>query len=82
MTARRRKRRSPEQIVRKLRDADTMFNAGKDESVVLRALEIRQSKLGRRLQYGGMKAAEAKRLKEMEIENRWLKQLGPRSANA
>ena len=30
MTTRRRKRHNPEQIVRKLRDADAMLNAGKD----------------------------------------------------
>ncbi len=76
MTTRRRKRHSPEQIVRKLRDADAMLNAGKDEATVLQALEIRQSTLERwRAQYGGMKAEEAKRLKELEIENRRLKQL-------
>lgn len=76
MTTRRRKRHNPEQIVRKLRDADAMLNAGKDEAAVLQALEISQSTLDRwRLQYGGMKAEEAKRLKELEIENRRLKQL-------
>jgi hypothetical protein len=32
MTTKRRKRHSPEQIVRKLRDADAMLNAGKDLS--------------------------------------------------
>ncbi len=72
----RRKRHTPEQIVRKLRDADAMLSAGKDEAAVLQALEISQSTLERwRSQYGGMKAEEAKRLKELEIENRRLKQL-------
>ena len=76
MTTRRRKRHSPEQIVRKLRDADAMLNAGKEPAAVLQALEISQSTLERwRAQYGGMKAEEAKRLKELEIENRRLKQL-------
>ena len=73
---RRRKRHSPEQIVRKLRDADAMLNAGKDLAAVLQALEISESTLERwRLQYGGMKAEEAKRLKELEIENRQLKHI-------
>ena len=73
---RRRKRHSPEQIVRKLRDADAMLNAGKDLAAVLQALEVSESTLARwRTQYGGMKAEEAKRLKELEIENRQLKHI-------
>ena len=76
MTAKRRKRHSPEQIVRKLRDADAMLNAGKDEAAVLQALEISESTLARwRSQYGGMKSEEAKRLKELEDENKRLRQL-------
>lgn len=76
MTTRRRKRHSPEQIVRKLRDADAMLNAGKDEAAVLQALEVSQSTFDRwRSQYGGMKAEEAKRLKELEDENQKLKEI-------
>lgn len=76
MTTKRRKRHSPEQIVRKLRDADAMLNAGRDLAVVLQALEVSQSTLDRwRSQYGGMKAEEAKRLKILEDENKRLKQL-------
>jgi putative transposase len=74
--ARRRKRHSPEQIVRKLRDADAMLNAGKDEAAVLQALEISESTFDRwRNQYGGMKAEGAKRLKELEDENKKLKEI-------
>jgi len=73
---RRRKRHNPEQIVRKLRDADAMLNAGKDLASVLQALEVSQSTFDRwRNQYGGMKAEEAKRLKELEDENRRLKHI-------
>lgn len=76
MTTRRRKRHSPEQIVHKLRDADAMLNAGKDLAAVLQAMEVSQSTFDRwRSQYGGMKAQEARRLKELEDENRRLKQL-------
>jgi transposase-like protein len=76
MTTRRRKRHSPEQIIAKLRDADAMLNAGKDLAVVLQSLETSQSTYERwRAQYGGMKAAEARRLKELEDENRRLKRL-------
>ena len=76
MTTRRRRRHTPEQIVRKLRDADAMLNAGKDEAAVLQALEVSQATYDRwRKQFGGMKAEEAKRLKELEQENRYLKEL-------
>ncbi len=76
MTTRRRKRHTPEQIVRKLRDADAILNCGKDEAAVLRPSEVSQSTYERwRKQYGGMKAADAKRLKELEEENRRLKEI-------
>jgi putative transposase len=76
MSTRRRKRHNPEQIVRKLRDADAMLNAGKDLAAVLQALEISESSYDRwRNQYGGMKAEEAVRLKKLEDENRRLKEL-------
>jgi hypothetical protein len=42
---RHRKRHSAEQIVRKLRDADAMLNAGKDLAAVLQALEVSESGL-------------------------------------
>jgi hypothetical protein len=63
-------------VVRKLRDADAMLNAGKELAAVLQALEVSESTYDRwRNQYGGMKAEEAKRLKELEHENRQLKEL-------
>lgn len=76
MTTKRRKRHSPEQVVRKLRDADAMLSAGKDLAAVLQALEVSEQTYHRwRNQYGGMKAEEAVRLKKLEDENRRLKQL-------
>jgi len=76
MTTRRRKRHTPEQIVRKLRDADAMLNSGKDEAAVLQSLEVSQATYERwKKQYGGMKAEEAKRLKELEQENKQLKEV-------
>lgn len=76
MATRRRKRHSPEQIVRKLRDGDAMLNAGKELAEVLQSLEISEATFHRwRAQYGGMKAREAKRLKELEEENKRLKKL-------
>ena len=76
MTTKRKKRHNPEQIVRKVRDADAMLNAGKELAAVLQALEVSESTYGRwRSQYGGMKSEEALRLKKLEDENRRLKQL-------
>jgi putative transposase len=74
--SKRRKRHSPEQIVRKLRDADALLNAGKDLAAVLQALEVSEATLHRwRAQYGGMKAEEAVRLKKLEDENKRLKEV-------
>jgi len=71
-----RKRHTPEQIVRKLREGDRLLNEGMDLTEVLRHLEISESSWNRwRGQYGGMKADEAKRLRELERENSRLKKL-------
>lgn len=76
MTTKRRKRHSPEQIVRKLRDADAMLNAGQELAAVLQALEVSEATFHRwRAQYGGMKAEEAVRLKRLAEENQRLKEL-------
>jgi len=67
--SRRRKRHSPEQIVRLLRDADAMLAAGKTIGEVCQALETSEATFHRwRNQYGGMKAEEAKRLKKLLAE--------------
>jgi putative transposase len=74
--SKKRKRHNPEEIVRKLRDADAMLAAGKDLAAVLQALEISEATLHQwRNQYGGMKSEEAKRLKQLEEENSRLKKL-------
>jgi len=53
-----------------------MLNAGKDVAEVLQALEVSEATYLRwRNQYGGMKAEEAKRLKELEEENKRLKEI-------
>lgn len=73
---RKRRRHTPEQIVKKLRDADAMLAAGKDIAEVLQSLEVSEATLIRwRSQYGGMKSEEAKRLKNLEAENARLKKL-------
>ena len=71
-----RHRHTPEQVVRKLREGERLLNDGKDLTEVLRHLEISEPTWTRwRAQYGGMKAAEAKRLRELEAENARLKKL-------
>lgn len=71
-----RRRHTPEQAVRKVREGERMLNAGSDLAEVLRALEITESTWNRwRNQYGGMKANDARRLKELEAENARLKKL-------
>ena len=73
---RRRRRRTPEQIIRKLREADGMLAAGQTIGQVCQSLEVSEATFHRwRNQYGGMKAEEAKRLKELEQENQRLKKL-------
>ena len=72
----RRKRHTPEQIVAKLREADALLNAGQSLARVIQHLEVSEATFHRwRNQYGGMKAGEARRLKELESENARLKRL-------
>lgn len=74
--SKKRRRHTPEQIVKKLRDADAMLAAGKSVGEVLQALEVSEPTLSRwRAQYGGMKSEEAKRLKSLEEENNRLKKI-------
>ncbi len=69
-------RHTPEQIVRKLREADRLLGEEKDIAEALRHLEVSEATLHRwRNQYGGMKAEGAKRLRELERENGRLKQV-------
>jgi transposase-like protein len=70
------KKHRPEQIIKKLREADAMLATDKTIGQVAQALEISEQTFHRwRNQYGGMKAEEAKRLKELEVENKRLKKL-------
>jgi len=70
------KKHTPAQIIKKLREADVMLAADKTIGQVTQALEISEQTFHRwRKRYGGMKADEAKRLKQLEEENRRLKKL-------
>jgi putative transposase len=71
-----RKRHTPEQVVRKLTEADRLLAEGKDVADVCRALQVSEATHHRwRNQFGGLKADDAKRLKELERENATLKRL-------
>lgn len=71
-----RKRHTPEQVVRKLGQADRMLGDGADVAAVCRELGVSEQTYHRwRNQYGGLKADDAKRLKELEKQNATLKRL-------
>ena len=71
-----RRRHTPDQIIRKLAEGDKLLGQGQDIEEVSRHLEITESTWHRwRNQYGGMKANDAKRLKGLEKENQRLKKL-------
>jgi putative transposase len=75
MASNKRRRHTPDQIIRKLAEGNKLL-AGQALDEVCRHLEIAESTWHRWLaQYGGMKANEAKRLKELEAENARLKKL-------
>jgi transposase-like protein len=76
MSGKKRRRHSPKQIVEKLQEADRLLNAGQSVGQVLQHLNVSEATYHRwRNQYGGMKASEARRLKELEMENSRLKKL-------
>lgn len=70
------KRHTPEQIVKKLREAEAMRDRGMTVAEVARELQINEQTYYRwRKKYGGMEKAELARLKELEKENSQLKKL-------
>ena len=70
------KRHSPEQVIPKLRQAEADLAQGLTIGQVCQKLGISEQTFHRwRNQYGGIKADEAKRLKELEAENTRLKRL-------
>jgi putative transposase len=69
MTMTTRTRHSPEQVVRKLASADRMLGEGKDVADVCRELGVSEQTYYRwRNQFGGLKANDARRLKDLERE--------------
>src|ERR1035437_7148811 len=75
-TTMKRRRHTPEQVIRKLAEGDKLLAEGKTVEEVARHLEITESTWHRwRNQYGGMKANDAKKLKELEHEKTRLKRI-------
>ena len=71
-----RRRQKPAQIIGKLREAEGLLNEGHPMSLVIQRMGVSVATYYRwRDRYGGMKATEAKRLKDLELENTRLKQL-------
>lgn len=71
-----RRRHTPEQIIRKLREAEKMLAQGAEVPEVAKALEVSEATYHRwRNTYGGMKANDVKRLKELKRENQTLKRI-------
>ena len=71
-----RRHHTPEQVVRKLRAAELRLGQGADLVTVCKELDVSEQTYYRwRNQYGGLKADDAKRLRELEKENTTLKRL-------
>ena len=67
------KHHTPESIIRKLRQAEVRIHEGKTISEVCRSLGIADATYYKwRKEYGGLQVSQAKRLKELERENKHL----------
>jgi len=71
-----RKRYSAEQIIGHLRQAEILISEGKTIGEAARQLSISEQTYYRwRREYGGMEVDQARRLKELDLENQRLKRL-------
>ena len=69
-----RKHFKPEQIISKLRDAEVLMSQGQTQEQAIRAIGVTGNTFYRwRKEYGGMGLDQAKRLKDLEVENNRLK---------
>ena len=69
-----RKRPTPEEIVAKLRQVDVLVSQGKSVADAVRMIGTTEVTYYRwRKEYGGLKTAQVKRLKELETENARLR---------
>lgn len=71
-----RKRYTPEQIIRKLREAEVLISQGMTTLEAARQIGVVEQTYYRwRKEYGGMRLDQARRLKALEKENLRLKRL-------
>jgi len=71
-----RKRYTPEQIIRMLREAEVLISQGMTAAEAARQIGVVEQTYYRwRKEYGGMQISQAKRLKALEKENLRLKRL-------
>jgi putative transposase len=70
------KTNTPEQIINKLREAEVLLSQGATVAVICKKLGVAGQTYYRwRKDYGGMRVDQAKKLKELELENSRLKKL-------
>jgi putative transposase len=71
-----RKGYTPEQIITKLREAEVLLSQGNAIKIVCNKIGVSDYTYYRwRKEYGGMRIDQAKRLKELEVQNSQLKKL-------
>ena len=68
------KRSKPEEIIAKLREMEVRLSQGETTGQAVRSIGITEQTYYRwRKEYGGLQVGQAKRMKEMEVENRRLR---------
>jgi len=68
------KRAKPEEIIAKLREMEVRLSEGETTGQAVRAIGITEQTYYRwRKEYGGLQVGQAKRMKEIEAENRRLR---------
>ena len=68
------KKRRPEEIISKLREADILIGQGNTVANAIKSIGVTEVTYYRwRQEYGGMSTSQAKRLKELEVENTRLR---------
>ncbi len=68
------KRAKPEEIIAKLREVEVRLSQGETTGQAVRAIGVTEQTYYRwRKEYGGLQVGQAKRMKDMEMENRRLR---------
>ena len=68
------KRAKPEEIIAKLREVEVRLSQGETTGQAVRAIGVTEQTYYRwRKEYGGLQVGQAKRMKDMKMENRRLR---------